>query len=344
MGALALARRDPGGGEHEEPVLGMVCVVRAGVVLERVDPLVAPDGADGAPEEVAEVDDQVRRDAVHLLVGLLGHVDARAERLAVLVRDGGQALGEVAADALVVLRRDGALGLAAGDVQEDARVVAALAPGRGLRPVDPRLAQGDRRVGVGERRQEALAAQPLVDADAAVHALAAVVGDDEHGRVVVRVGKDAAHELVDVLVVLEDRVLVRVPGDELAVLRVHQLPEAVVHAVDAHLDHGEELPRLRLEQVLGQLEAPVGHLVDLAQQVVLVVGAEVAHVEVVLADRLLDLALEHRREGVRALDPRRQEAADHDAVERARGVGARNAEDDRRLPRRASRSPTGAAP
>ena len=71
---------------------------------------------------------------------------------------------------------------------------------------------------------------------------------------------------------------------------VQVLPEAVMHPVDAHLDHREELPGLRLEQVLGEPEALVGHLVDLPQQVVLVVGAEVRAVEQVLADDLLDLA------------------------------------------------------
>ena len=61
----------PGPARMNSPVLRVVRVVGAGVVLEGVDALVAADRADGAPEEVAEVDDQVGRDAVDLGVDLL---------------------------------------------------------------------------------------------------------------------------------------------------------------------------------------------------------------------------------------------------------------------------------
>jgi hypothetical protein len=56
---LAGAPFDPRAGHDQQPVLGMVRVVGPGVVLEGVDSLVASDVADGAPEQVAEVDDQV---------------------------------------------------------------------------------------------------------------------------------------------------------------------------------------------------------------------------------------------------------------------------------------------
>ena len=75
-------------------------------------------------------------------------------------------------------------------------------------------------------------------------------------------------------------------------------------------------------EVLGEGEAPVGHLVDLPQEVLLVVRAEVLRVEEVLADDVCDLVLERRRVGVLALERRREEAADHDAVERPRRVAA----------------------
>ena len=113
-----------------------------------------------------------------------------------------------------------------------------------------------------------------------------MVGDDEHERLVVRVLEQPADQPVDVLVVVADHVLVRAAGLVLAVLGVHVLPEAVMDPVGAHLDEGEELPRLRREEVVGEPEALVGHLVDLPQEVVLVVGAEVRAVEEVLADDL----------------------------------------------------------
>ena len=65
------------------------------------------------------------------------------------------------------------------------------------------------------------------------------------------------------------------PGLVEAVLGVDEAPEAVVDAVGAHLDHEEEIPRPRLEQVLGDAEPLLGHLLDLGEQLLLFVRAEV---------------------------------------------------------------------
>ena len=195
-----------GGDPHARPARGSRRPGR--VVLEGVDALVAADRPDRAPEQVAEDDDQVGRDAVDLVVQLLRLVDLRRDRLAVLVGDRGDARGEVVAHALVVGGRDRALRLAALDVEEDARVVAAVAPRRRARPVDAGLLRRRDAVGLALEREQALAAQPLVDADAAVEPLRAVVGDDEDERVVVGVLEQAADQPVEVDVVVADRVLV----------------------------------------------------------------------------------------------------------------------------------------
>ena len=129
-------------------------------------------------------------------------------------------------------------------------------------------------------------------------------------------------------VVVQDRPLVGAVRHVLAVGRIHVLPEAVVDAVRAHLDHCEELPRLGAQEVIGELEAPVGHLVDLAQEVVLVLRAELGAVEEVLAHDVLDLVAQGGWERVLGLRRGRQEARDHDAVERPDGEGARHAQHD----------------
>ena len=270
------------------------------------------------------------RDALRLAVQLLRLVDRGRDRVARVVRDLRDPAGEVVADGLVLLRRDRPLGLAAGDVQEDARVVAALPPRRRPRPVDADVAQRGDAVRLGERREQPLATEPFVDADPAVEPLRAVVGEDEDDGVLVRVLEELREQAVDVAVVVEDRGLVRVARLVLAVLGVHVLPEPVVHAVGPHLDHREERPRLRREQVLGEREPPVGHLVHLPEEVLLVVRAEVLRVEEVLADDLGDLVLQRRRVGVLRVERRRQEAPDHDAVQRLRRVAAGHGEDDRR--------------
>ena len=217
-----------------------------------------------------------------------------------------------------------------GDVEEDARVVAALPPRRRARPVDADVAQRRDAVRLGERGQQALTTEPLVDADAAVESLRAVVGEHEDDGVLVGVLEELPDEPVDVAVVVEDRALVRVAGLVLSVLGVHVLPEAVVHAIRAHLDHREERPRLRLQEVLGEREPAVGHLVDLPQEVLLVVGAEVLRVEEVLADDVCDLVLQRGGVRVLRLERRREEAPHHDAVQRLRRVAARDRQHDRR--------------
>src|SRR5439155_1818878 len=68
--------------ENENPLPVVVRLVGAGVVLEGVD-APHPDGADGPPVEVAEVHDQIRRDAVDGSEEVLGTVGLRADRAAV---------------------------------------------------------------------------------------------------------------------------------------------------------------------------------------------------------------------------------------------------------------------
>ena len=128
---------------------------------------------------------------------------------------------------------------------------------------------------------------------------------DEDDRVLVRVREELRDEPVEVAVVVEDHVLVPVARLVLSVFGIHVLPEPVVHAVGPHLDHRKERPRLRREEVLGEREAPVGHLVHLPEEVLLVVGAEVLRVEEVLADDLGDLVLQRRRVGVFRVERRR---------------------------------------
>ena len=158
-----------------------------------------------------------------------------------------------------------------------------------------------------------------------------MVGNDEDGRVFVGEAQEPAHLVVERLVVVEDGLLVRVPGLVEPVLVVEEAPERVVDAVGAHLDHEEEIPGPRLEQVLGHAKAAHGHLLDLLEEALLLLRAKVVHVDHVAADEIVDLALELR--GIRVLAGLRvgrEKARDHDAVDAAHRIGLRNAEDDDR--------------
>jgi hypothetical protein len=106
------------------------------------------------------------------------------------------------------------------------------------------------------------------------------------------------------------------------------LPEAVMDPIHAHLDEHEEVPGARAQEVLDEREALLRHLVDLVEDALLLIGAELLHVEDVLADELLHLPLERRRVRVGALRVRGEEAGHHLPVHRPRGVGLGDAHQD----------------
>ncbi len=314
--------------EDEDAVPVVVGLVRPGVVLEGVEAAHA-DRTDRAPVEVAEVDEQIGGDARDGAVEVLGPVSPGADAAPARIRDRLDARDEVVAYPLVVGGVDRPRGLPALHVHEEAPVVAAVAPRAGLPPVDRHLADGRRLRRPLHERQVPLAHQPLVEAEAAVHLLGAVVGDDQHQRVGRAEGEQLGQLGIHVAVVVADRVLEGVPCLVLVVCRVHVAPEAVVDAVDAHLDQHEEIPGARAEEVLGEPEVLVGLVVDALEEPRLVRGAEVLDVEHVAPGHLLDLGLERRRVGVLAPGRGREEAAHHLAVHRRRRVGLRHAEHDR---------------
>ncbi len=112
------------------------------------------------------------------------------------------------------------------------------------------------------------------------------------------------------LVVIDDGRLEAVARFVEVVLPVHVLPESVVDAIDPDLDEHEQVPGLGLDEPLHDLEALVGHGVDLAQDLVAVLRAE-DDVEDVGPEPLLDLRLEAGRPGRFLPRPRgRDEAGD----------------------------------
>ncbi len=161
-----------------------------------------------------------------------------------LVGDRLDAGDQVAAHALVVLGIDRALGLAALHVHEAAAVVAAVTPRLGVRPVDLHLADRRRRARRILESEVPLAHQPLVEADAAFHALRAVIGDHEHERIARHQTEQRRQLAVEVAVVVADRLLEGVAALVLVVLRIHVAPEPVMDAVEPHLDHHEVVPRV----------------------------------------------------------------------------------------------------
>ncbi len=233
--------------------------------------------------QVAKIGDEVGRDVAHRVVDLLRLVADGPQGLAVGAGDGLQAGGQFVPLPLVIALRDEALWLAPLHVQKDAGIVTARTPGFGLAPVHRELFKGRQALAGGFflEHQVALAPQPLVHTQPAVHLFRAVVRDDHDYRVVVQLRQQFAHQPVQMHDIVADGVFVGVAGYVLVVRVVKVLPKAVVDAVHAHLDEHEKVPGLFSQQVVEHLEAFVGHFVNLPQQIVLVFGAELLHVHVV---------------------------------------------------------------
>src|SRR3990172_7979695 len=314
-------------GNHEDPLLGVVGPVRAGVILERMNSA-RSYGADRPPVQVPEVDHQVRRHVPAGSVDVFRLEYPGPHRLALMIGDGGQLPGQLVPQALVLCRVDDTFRFAAADVHEDSAVVAAFAPGDGARPVHGIDGEGGGTGGRRLQREIALLDQPLVDADAAHHGLGSGVRHDDDGRVSVDLGEDATQLRVDQPVVVEHGRLVWVTRFVGAVALVEVLPEAVVHAVDADLHHHREVPGLGLEQVTEELEAPHRHFPGAGEDAVLFVAAEVFDVHLVVADYGRYLSLQLGRVGVGAVRAGREEAADAATVDRRRWVGRRHRQHD----------------
>ena len=133
-------------------------------------------------------------------------------------------------------------------------------------------------------------------------------------------------------VIVVDRFAERAVGLVQNVLRVVILPEAVMHPVLADIDKVEIVPLLGREQVPHHLELGAAHGEDLVAEPGLVVGAKTLHVDRIVADELANLLrkLGRMREDI-LVCIRCQEAAHGDAVDPARRVAWRNADDDRSL-------------
>ena len=127
----------------------MIGVVGAAVVFEGVDLRCFTDAAHGTPVQAAEVDDQIGSDAVDFFVEFLRAIDAcgNGEGLAFVVFEVQQFASEFLFERFDIFGRDGALRFASADVEEQAAVISAVAPGFGAAPIDVAFPDGRQRFG-----------------------------------------------------------------------------------------------------------------------------------------------------------------------------------------------------
>ncbi len=88
----------------------------------------------------------------------------------------------------------------------------------------------------------------------------------------------------------------------------------MVDAVGPHLHHHKIVPVFAGEEMAGEMETFPRHLVNVGQDFFLVAGAEIADIENVFADDLLDLFFQLGRIGVFTCGVRSKEVRHHHAI------------------------------
>ena len=122
-----------------------------------------------------------------------------------------------------------------------------------------------------------------------------MVGDHQHGRRVIGKREQPADFTVHFLVVITNRILKFVAGLVEAMSRIHIVPKRMVDTVHAHLNYHEIVPIFLRQQMPRELEALPGHLVNICQNLLLIAGSKIAHIQNILADHPLNLLFEFRR-------------------------------------------------
>ena len=99
------------------------------------------------------------------------------------------------------------------------------------------------------------------------------------------------------------------------VLLVEILPEAVVHAVRAHLNHHEEIPGFIFEQMAGQGKTCIGHLMNARQKRGPVFCAKIFNVKNVIANHAFDFKFQWSGKSVWRAGVRREKIRDNAALD-----------------------------
>ena len=304
-----------------------------GVVLVGVDAPV-PHRADRTPREVPEVHDEIRRDATDLRVDVLRLQHLRAEGRPVGPGRGLELGDQLVPHLLVAGGLDDALGLAALHVQEQSPVVAAVAPGEGLAPIDRDVLDRHDVRRLRSEREVSLPGEPVVEAEPTHHRPGAVIAHHDRDRVL---GQDLEQrtdlDVEEPVVVLERASRTCSPahtaggsGPSAARTRDGGRSGAISHSMKKSQGFSAASSPPHPEPTLGHLE-------DLVEHDVVAGATEVRDVEdvvVVLPQLAHDLGLELGRERPRLGRRRREEAAHPPAGESPRGrVRRRNADQQR---------------
>ncbi len=246
------------------------------------------------------MNDQVRRHAARHRVNGFGPEDGCPKGVPLFIAHGLKLASDFRTHLFIVLGQHHPPGLAPLDVEEDAGVIAPLAPADGARPVYFCLGQRDDARGLFQQGEIPFLHEPFIDAHPALHRLRPVIGYDEGDGVVAGQGQQLSQLPVKILVIVKHRIGVGGARFMLAVAGVEIFPEAVMHPVRPDLHHHEEIPGLGAEQVFCHAEPLGGHVIDLLQQQLLILGPEIVHVEQVRAYQPVHFFLELGGMGIAA--------------------------------------------
>ena len=106
-----------------------------------------------------------------------------------------------------------------------------------------------------------------------------MIGDHQHSRRVIGERKQLANFTIHFLVVVVNCVLELVAGLVEAMSWIHIIPKRMVNSVYAHFHHHKIIPIFLCKKMAGELEALSGHLINVSQDLILVAGAKIPHIQ-----------------------------------------------------------------
>src|SRR5438270_8373415 len=118
--------------------LGMVAIIRTNIVLKGVNGTVS-HSTNGPPEQIAEVDNQIGRHAIGLLINLFWPENLRTNIDTLRINQRLELRLELILQCFHFARLDNALRFSPLNVEEDTRIIAAITPDLRLAPSDATL-------------------------------------------------------------------------------------------------------------------------------------------------------------------------------------------------------------
>ena len=159
-----------------------------------------------------------------------------------------------------------------------------------------------------------------------------MIGHYQHSRRLIGESKQLPNFIVHFLVVVVNCILELIAGLIEAMRWIHVIPKCMVNSIHTHFYHHKKIPIFLCKKMAGDLKTLSGHLINVSQDLGLVAGAKIPHIQNILSNHAGNFIFELGRMCVIAADVGGQKVADQQAIEWSGWIRSWHADDNRTLP------------